>query len=99
MADEATAKPTKPRRRVSNVKVGDPLPAVLVVHDLADLLGIGLSRAYELENAGEFVMFELKPRVGKRVRYSGKKVQAWLDGTDLTEPLSAGREYFGSAKR
>jgi hypothetical protein len=59
--------------------VGDPLPAVMLLGDLARVLGLGSSQAWQLERAGELERFEL-PRVGKRVRYSGKKVQAWLDG-------------------
>jgi len=34
------------------------------------------------ERAGEFARFELLPRMGNRPRFSGKKVQAWLDGED-----------------
>jgi len=60
--------------------VGDTLPAVLVLEDLARLLGISHSRAAHLAAAGEFDAFELTPRIGRRLRYSGAKLQRWLDG-------------------
>jgi hypothetical protein len=61
-------------------RVGDALPAVLLLSDLAELLGLGMTRVWELERAGDFAHLEILPRVGKRARYSGKKVQAWIDG-------------------
>jgi len=64
----------------SSFRVGEPLPLVLVLEDLAAILGVGRSQAYALEHAGELAPLECLPRVGGRRRYSGKKVQAWVDG-------------------
>jgi hypothetical protein len=77
----------------SAFRVGEPLPGVLFLKDLGDILDVGLARAYQLEHAGELVAFEMKPPVGGRRRYSGKKVQQWLDG-DGEAP-----RFFGSARR
>jgi len=80
--------PTVPAGRGhSTHRVGDRLPAVLVLSDLAPIFGLKVSQLGELERAGDLEPFELKPRVGKRARYSGKKLQAWLDGE--LEPAAA----------
>jgi predicted DNA-binding transcriptional regulator AlpA len=79
-------------------RAGDALPAVLVLRDLAELLGLGTSRTWELYQQGEFARFELLPRIGNRPRFSGKKLQAWLDpedhATTETEP-----RYFKAGHR
>jgi len=77
-------------------KAGDPLPAVLVLRDLAELLGLGHSRIWDLYTAGEFARFELLPRLGKRPRFSGARLQAWIDGTEAAAPAS---RYFGAGRR
>jgi len=92
------------RRQRSTRKTGDPLPAVMTMTDLAELLGVSVHRIWQLDRAGELKRFELNPRLGKRVRYSGARVQAWLDGhQDAQEPMSASaaagspsRRYFRS---
>jgi hypothetical protein len=77
-------------------KVGEPLPQVLVLSDLAAILGVGTTQAWQLEHDGELAKFECLPRVGKRRRYSGKKVQAWVDGEgEAAEPS----RYFASARK
>jgi predicted DNA-binding transcriptional regulator AlpA len=81
------------------VRVGDPLPAVLVLRDLAELLGLGSSRVWDLYQAGEFARFELLPRLGNRPRFSGARFQAWIDGTEMAEPVTAGSRYFAAARR
>jgi predicted DNA-binding transcriptional regulator AlpA len=68
---------------------------VLVLRDLAELLGLGASRTWELYQQGDFARFELLPRLGNRPRFSGKKLQAWLDGE---EEESASR-YFQAGRR
>ena len=78
-------------------QVGEPLPAVLVLEDLAQLLGISHSRAAHLAAAGEFDTFELTPRIGRRLRYSGKKLQAWLDGPP--EAATGSRFFQKGARR
>lgn len=75
---------------------GDPLPAVLVLRDLAELLGLGPSRTWELYQAGEFARFELLPRLGNRPRFSGTKLQAWLA---LDEDPAAESRYFKAGRR
>jgi hypothetical protein len=77
-------------------RAGDALPAVLVLRDLAALLGLGASRTWELYQRGEFARFELMPRLGNRPRFSGKKLQAWLD---LEEPTETESRYFKAGRR
>src|SRR6185436_3776524 len=54
---------------VPRFRAGDALPAVLVLRDLAELLGLGASRTWELYQRGEFARFELLPRLGNRPRF------------------------------
>jgi hypothetical protein len=75
--------------------VGVPLPGVLYLDDLALILSLGRTRAYELQATNELKQFELRPRIGNVARYSGKTVQAWLDGDDQTEAP----RFFASARR
>jgi hypothetical protein len=76
-------------------RAGDALPAVLVLRDLAELVGLGASRTWELYQRGEFARFELLPRLGNRPRFSGKKLQAWLDG----EEEDTASRYFKAGRR
>jgi hypothetical protein len=77
----------------SPFRVGDPLPGVLYLGDLAAILELSYGRATHLQAANEFVIFEMRPRVGGTARYSGKKVQAWLDGE-----AESTQRYFKSAR-
>jgi len=75
----------KPPRKIgvygrSEFRVGEPLPPILFVADFAAILDVSLQRGYQLEHANELIAFELKPRIGNRRRYSGKRVQQWADG-------------------
>lgn len=70
------------KRGHSTHRVGDQLPAVLVLSDLEPIFGLGIKRLWHLEQLGELKKFETRDRIGGRVRYSGKKVQAWLDGEE-----------------
>jgi len=81
---------------VPRFRAGDALPAVLVLRDLAELLGLGASRTWELYQRGEFARFELLPRLGNRPRFSGKKLQAWLD---LDEPSEIESRYFKAGRK
>lgn len=87
----------------SHFRVGDPLPAVMVLSDLATLLGLGSSAVWDLYKAGEFKQWELTPAIGKRPRFSGKAVQQWIDKAEADDAeaieTSEGRRYFASARR
>lgn len=82
---------------VTRFRAGDALPAVLVLRDLAELLGLGPTRIWELYKAGEFARFELLPRLGNRPRFSGKKFQSWVDGQEADQ--ADGLRYFTSVRR
>jgi len=77
----------------STFRVGEPLPPILVIADMAAILDVSLQRGYQLHHANELIAFELKPRIGNRPRYSGKKVQQWLDGDGEAS------RFFASARR
>jgi predicted DNA-binding transcriptional regulator AlpA len=79
------------------MKAGETLPAVLVLRDLEELLGLGHSRIWDLYRAGEFARFELRPQLGNRPRFSGARVQAWIDGE--AQPEREPSRYFASARR
>lgn len=64
----------------ARVRIGDPLPAVLTLSDLVPVFNLSYKRLWELQSAGDLVRFELQPPIGDRARYSGKKIQNWLDG-------------------
>lgn len=81
------------------LRVGEPLAAVLLIDDLQRVLRLEKSRAYVLEAAGEFAIFELLPRLGNRRRYSGKKVQAYLDGAVVEAPAAGASRFFQKGRR
>ena len=96
--DPPVADSSAPPARVygnSPFPVGVPLPGVLYLDDLALILEVGRARAYGLQAANAFAQWELRPRIGNVARYSGRKVQAWLEGEDATEAP----RYFASARR
>lgn len=75
------------------LRVGEPLKAVMKLRDLARAIGVSESRASKLQRAGALTFLELTPRLGPMARYSGRKVQQWLDGDgDVSR-------FFGSARR
>jgi predicted DNA-binding transcriptional regulator AlpA len=82
----------------STYHVGEPLPLVLVLRDLEQILGLSATRAWRLWKQGEFRQFELE-MIGNRPRFSGARVQAWLDGHRLETPETNSRRYFTSARR
>jgi hypothetical protein len=70
---------------LDDLRGGGILPAdlprrVLVLRQLGPIFGLKHSALGRLELAGDLKRFEILPRVGKRARYSGKKLQAWYDG-------------------
>jgi len=87
----------------SAYRVGEPLPQVLVLPDVAAILGVASSQAQRLEHAGELAPFECLPRIGTRRRYSGKKLQQWVDGegVEVVAPAetSGTRHYFRKTSR
>jgi hypothetical protein len=68
--------------------LGEPLPSVLRLADLARVIGLSRHRAWALETAGELAFLEILPRIGARARYSGTKVQRWIDGDGPAAPVS-----------
>jgi hypothetical protein len=91
--------PAAPRRRRL---VGDPLPAVCELKDVAELLGLGATRVWDLYQAHELDFALLQPAVGNKPRFSGKKLQAWCDGElDLEAAASAPamRQFFSGGRK
>jgi len=75
---------------------GEPIPAVVTVEFFARLLGLQMSRTYELQARGAFARFELDQPAHQRPRlYSGAAIGAWLQGREADAP----RQFFGSARR
>lgn len=86
-----------PALPASRFRAGDALPAVLVLRDLAELLALGSSRTWELYQQGEFARFELLPKLGNRPRFSGKKLQAWLEREE--DAVETESRYFKAGRR
>jgi hypothetical protein len=59
-------------------RVGEALPARLFAPDLMQLFGIKHARFYQLQKAGRFDRFEIRPTIGRRA-WSGKLVMAYFD--------------------
>jgi hypothetical protein len=91
--------PEKKRRTHArlNAVVGQPLPLVLTLRDLADIFRMDFSNAFRCEQRGEFRAFEMSVLVGKRRRYSGRKVQAALDadGGPISRHFTSGLRKRG----
>jgi hypothetical protein len=95
----AAATPAAPRRRRL---VGDPLPAVCELKDVAELLGLGATRVWDLYQAHELDFALLQPAIGHKPRFSGKKLQAWCDGELDLEAAAAApavRQFFGGGRK
>src|SRR5262245_10452434 len=84
MTDVAVPVPDRPH-------VGDRLPAILDLTSLGQLLGLSQSRIWRLYHAGEFDFARLEPTVGNVPRFSGKKLQAWIDGEPTHAAATAPR--------
>ena len=85
-------KPDGPVYGKSLFRVNEPLPGVLYLDDLAAILGISRASAFRLQRRDQLAPFEMRPRIGIVARYSGKKVQQWLDGETAGPQL----RYFRS---
>lgn len=92
----ADAFPPPSRGRAGYV-AGDPKPEVMVLKDLEPVFHLGTTRMWQLEKAGELAFLEIKPRIGHKARYSGKKVQAWIDG-ELAQPHRSFRSFGKGAR-
>jgi hypothetical protein len=65
--------------------VGDRLPAAMDSAELMLKLGMTKAGFYKLHAAGKFDRFLLPNAIGKR-RFSGRLVQAYLDGNEPVSP-------------
>jgi len=66
----------------------EPYPPVMYADDLARLLRRSVTRVRFLAGRGEFDAVEILPRTLPR-RYSGKKVQAWIEGQPIDTVANA----------
>lgn len=66
-------------RKPDAAKVGEQLPKAMSPRDMYRALGISRQTFYNLERAGELRPFLLPRPLGIK-RYSGEKVQAFLNG-------------------
>lgn len=73
-------------------RLSDRYPPRLFAEHLMDIFGIHKSRFYELEPAGRFHRFELKPTIGRKA-WSRALVQDYLDqvGAFTPKPHGVGR--------
>lgn len=62
--------------------LGKPIPALMNDTELRQVLSMSTAKFYELKKAGKFKMFEVSRPFGQR-RYSGARVQAYLDGEPM----------------
>jgi hypothetical protein len=70
------------------LRVGDELPAACDAHDLARAFGQSVSTIHRWAKGGKLRKFELRQPMGAK-RWSGRKVQEFLDGG--ASPLSLAR--------
>lgn len=83
--------------RAQPFHVGDPIPVVLTVAQLASLLQISARALLALRKAGTHPGVKQLNAPGDP-RFCGRTVKAWLDGT-RTEPSPVARKFFGSVRR
>jgi hypothetical protein len=72
------------------LQVGESLPAVCTVADVARVLGVTPSAVHKLREAGRLREFLLPSLGDRKARYCGRKLQAWLDG-EFASTRSFGR--------
>lgn len=60
-------------------QVGDTLPKAMSPSDMMRAFGLSAATFYRRQAAGEFRPFELARPIGRK-RYSGEKVQTFLNG-------------------
>lgn len=75
--------------------VGDRVPQVCYIRDLAAFFGISRSQAHRRHARGEFTTFALPRLAGAPASFSGAKLIAWRDGQAQT---SDALRYFQSAR-
>jgi hypothetical protein len=83
------------------IHVVDPIPAVCSLKDIGHLLGLKPTRTWELYKRGQFNFALITPVVGKKPRFSGRKLQLWCERELETEDPNAtrGRRYFKGHRR
>jgi len=64
------------KKHETTFHIGDGIPTVMTVEEMAKYLKIGMNNAYALVRSGEIRCI----RVGRQFRISGKAVQEYLDG-------------------
>lgn len=85
---------------VGQLKVGERVNAVCTVVDIARALGVTVARVHQLRKQGHLERFLLDSLGDGKARYSGEKLQRWIDGERQDAVLrSASRHYFGSARK
>jgi hypothetical protein len=93
MPDTVTTPPRMYGR--SAFPIDEPLPPVLSGREVGAILGYGGPRSSQLKTAGAFDLFEILPRIGLTARYSGKKLQQWLN----SELDTRSARVFGGTRR
>jgi len=61
------------------VLLGDTIPLVCGVADVARILGLSLSHVHKMRRQGRLRAFELRS-LGGPVKYSGRLLQQWAEG-------------------
>lgn len=101
VVESHTSAPPEPAR--TRYRVGEPLPLVLTLKDLESVLNLSAATIWDLYKAGSFNFALLQPAAGKRPRFSGKQIQAWVDREPVEaivqDTLTSTRHYFGRRKR
>lgn len=62
------------------IEVGQPLPAICLVRDVAQVLRVSESRVYQLRAEGKLREF-LLPAIDGTLRFNGRKLSDYRDGT------------------
>lgn len=78
-------------------QVGEALPSVCTVADVAKLLGVSTSRVHHMRKDGQLNRFLLSSLGDRKARFSGRLLMAWRDGTLDVAPGRA--RVFGGVRR
>lgn len=79
ISTDGTAQPEPARQSFKGAPVGEALPKAMGIGDMCRAFGISYPTFRKLERNGEFRPFALARAIGPR-RWSGEKVQAFLNG-------------------
>lgn len=60
--------------------LSEPFPALLTDSQLMRVFGISVTQFYALKKLNRFAFLEVQPRLLKRTRYSGSKVEQYVRG-------------------